>query len=252
MSTAEPDLIALRVFDHVDEIAAHVAGLVTALLARKPSATLGLPTGGTPRPIYRRLVGAHRRGKVSFAKATTFNLDEYAGIASDHPASFNTYMRDALFGHVDIDLSRAHVPDGSAADLDEEARRYERLIAAAGGIDLMLLGIGSNGHIAFNEPGAPFGSRSRAVELAESTRAEAQAAFGSESVPTHAITMGVATILEAREIVLVALGDAKRDALAAAIEGPVSIDCPASALRRHRRATIICDRAAAAGLRRAK
>jgi glucosamine-6-phosphate deaminase len=157
-------------------------------------------------------------------------------------------MREQLFAHVDIEPRRTHIPDGTARDIAAEAARYEARIQAAGGIDLQLLGIGANGHIGFNEPGSDFSSRTREVELDEATRLDNAGHFPDRAVPERAITMGIATILEARRIVLLATGKEKAAAIAAAIEGPLTTDCPASALRLHREVHVICDEAAAARL----
>lgn len=235
------------VLDTAEDVARHVAGRFLDLL-RRPC-VLGLATGDTTLPIYAGLVEAHRANGVSFRHATTFNLDEYAGLSRGHPASFARFMREALLSHVDIDPGRVHLLDGAAPDPTAEAERYERAIRAAGGIDLQLLGIGANGHIGFNEPGSALNSRTRCVTLEPSTRDANRHAFpGGERVPGQALTMGIGTILEAREIVLAATGAAKASAIACAVDGPVTPDCPASALQAHPAATIICDRAAAAGL----
>jgi glucosamine-6-phosphate deaminase len=239
----------VQVLPDAAAVAEHVARLFADLLDHRPDAVLGLATGATPIPIYRRLVAQVRHGRLSFRQAASFNLDEYVGIGADHPASFRHAMQRHLFDHVDLDPARAHVPDGSAADLEAEAARYEHTIRQAGGIDLQLLGIGRNGHIGFNEPGSALDSRTRVVTLAPATRAANRRAFPpGETVPTRALTMGIGTILEARAIVLVATGAAKASAVAAALEGPVAPSCPASALQAHRGAAIICDAAAASGL----
>jgi glucosamine-6-phosphate deaminase len=239
------------VLDDAGAVADYAAAHIVGRLAAKPDLVLGLPTGETPRGIYVRLAEAYRTGKVSFARASSFNLDEYRGLPPDHPASYHAYMREMLFRHVDIDPARTHLPDGLASDATAEGRRYEKAIAEAGGIGLMVLGIGGNGHIGFNEPGSPFDSRTRAVRLTEATREANGRSFPEgETVPEFAITMGIATILDAREILLVATGHAKAEALAAALAGPETPQCPASVLRRHPAVTIVCDTAAAAGIRR--
>ena len=228
---------------------AHAAELVAALLAARPAAVLALPVGATPRPVFAELRARHRAGGLSFARATAFSLDEYVGIPRDDPRSFHNTLRDQLYDHVDLAAARRHAPDGAAADLDAAAAGYEQAIADAGGIDLALLGIGGNGHIAFNEPGSPFASRTRVVELAPETRAGAAAAFGgADVVPTHALTIGIATILAARRCVLLAHGAGKAAIVARALEGPIGPDVPASALRLHADATVILDAAAASRL----
>jgi glucosamine-6-phosphate deaminase len=228
-----------------DRAAAHVV----ARLRSQHAVTLGFATGATMKPVYARLVAATRAGEISFAPVSSFNLDEYVGIAPQSPGSFHAYMQAHLFGHVDMEAGQARIPDGMAGDIAAEAARYEALIAASGGIDLLLLGIGANGHIAFNEPGSDFASRTREIRLDEATRiAEARNFPDPASVPERAITMGIATILEARSILLLATGPEKAAAVAAAIEGPIGPACPASALRLHDNVHIICDEAAAAAL----
>ena len=220
-----------------------------AQLHSQPTSILGLATGRTQEPVYASLCEAFLGGRISFASAASFNLDEYVGLPNHHPSSFAAYMRLHLFGKVDLPKTRQRIPRGDAAEPEREAKDYESAIAAAGGIDLMLLGIGRNGHIGFNEPGASFGSRTRVVRLSEATRRANTCEFPpSETPPANAITMGIATILEAREIVLLATGAAKADAVRAALVEPPAPICPASALRRHARVTFVCDAAAAAGL----
>ncbi|SFD35670.1 glucosamine-6-phosphate deaminase [Tropicimonas isoalkanivorans] len=226
------------------------AGLIVDHVARRPDAVLGLATGGTMLPLYERLATLYSEGEVSFANVTSFNLDEYVGIAPAHPASYHSYMKEVLFSHVDIGESRTHLPLGNSPDVQAEAERYEAAIAAAGGLSLQLLGIGQNGHIGFNEPTSSLGSRTRIKTLTESTRTANRQYFGpDETPPAYAITMGVGTILAARECLLLATGRAKAQAVAAMIEGPVSAVCPASALQLHPHATIVLDREASGDLR---
>jgi glucosamine-6-phosphate deaminase len=232
------------------EIACQRAARIVARLVReKPEAVLALPTGSTPRGIYAELVRQHRAEGLSFARVSAFNLDEYVGIPAEHPGSFRRALREALYRHIDLPAERAHAPDGEAADLPAACARYEAAIAGAGGLDLALLGLGTDGHIAFNEPTSSFGSRTRLKTLADETRAANQAAFGAEPVPRHAITVGIATILEARRCLLVAFGAAKASAVAKMVEGPLAAVVPASALQLHAHATVIVDEAAAEGLR---
>jgi len=231
-----------------EAVGAHGARLVANLLARKPDAVLALPTGSTPRPLYAELVRMHREEGLSFARAATFNLDEYVGLPPDHPGSFRRYMHAALLRHVDLGPERAHFPDGVAADVPAACAAYEAAIAAAGGLDLVLLGIGEDGHIAFNEPTSSFGSRTRIKTLSAGTRAANQAAFGAEPVPEHVLTMGIATILSARRCLLLACGARKAAALARAIEGPLTSMVLASALQLHPYATTLCDEPAARDL----
>ncbi|MQT11797.1 glucosamine-6-phosphate deaminase [Segnochrobactrum spirostomi] len=240
--------IRIEVLDDAEAVGRRACDLVCETLSA-PSSVLGLATGGTVEPLYAALITRHRAGGVSFAHASSFNLDEYVGLSPDHPASYRATMRRLLFDHVDIDAARTFLPHGAAADLDAEATAYEAAIRAAGGIDLQLLGIGSNGHIGFNEPGSPLASRTRVVALTEETRTANSRFFGpGETVPTEAITMGIATILEARRILMLATGTAKAEAIAAALHGPVGDACPASALQLHGAVTVLADRAAAARL----
>lgn len=224
--------------------------IIVSHIAANPQAVLGLATGGTMVPLYQQLVAAYNANEVSFAEVTSFNLDEYVGIKPDHPCSYHTYMRDILFNHINIDQKRTHLPHGIPASLEAEAENYEALISAAGGISLQLLGIGKNGHIGFNEPSSSLASRTRVKTLTQSTRnANKQYFPAGEETPRYALTMGIGTILDARECLLIATGADKAQAVADMIEGPVSAGCPASALQFHRHATIIMDKEAAAKLR---
>jgi glucosamine-6-phosphate deaminase len=240
--------VKVLILDSADAAAARVADIVAEALARRPESVLGLATGETMRPVYARLVALHRAGRADFAGASTFNLDEYVGVPPDHPASFNAFMRAALFDLVNLDPARCHLPRGDAVDPEAEARAYEQAIAAAGGIDLQLLGIGRNGHLAFNEPTSSLASRTRIKTLTEATRTANAPAFAPDPVPRHAITMGIATILEARACVLLATGASKAGAVARMVEGPLGADCPATALQLHPAATVVLDREAASRL----
>ncbi|MEJ7843796.1 MAG: glucosamine-6-phosphate deaminase [Rubrobacter sp.] len=222
--------------------------LVARRLRERPGTTLLLPTGTTPLGTYRRLVALHRSGTLSFARATFFNLDEYLGVPRDHPASYHVYMKENFYGLVDADPARVHVPDGAAPDPRAECERYEAAIREAGGVDLCVLGIGRNGHVGFNEPGATFGSRTRVVRLAESTRRVNAGDFEGDHAPEKAITVGMATIFRAREVLLLASGANKAKAVATAVCGKVSEDVPASMLRRHPNAAFLLDEEAATAL----
>jgi len=234
-----------------DAACLRAARIVGRLLRAKPEAALALPTGSTPRAIYAELVRQHRDEGLSFARATVFNLDEYVGLPPDHPGGFRQALQDALYRHVDLPDGHAHAPDGQAVDLAAACAAYEGAIASAGGLELALLGLGTDGHIAFNEPTSSFGSRTRLKTLTDETRAANQpafAAFGTEPVPHHALTVGIATILSARRCLLVAFGAAKASAVARMVEGPLAALVPASALQLHPHATVIVDEAAAEGL----
>ena len=202
-------------------------------IRRDPHLVLGLPTGRTPIGMYEQVVAECSREYHCFRDVTTFNLDEYAGIAGDHPGSYCVFMKEHLFDHVDLDPKNRHIPNGLARSLDAECARYEQAIADAGGLALTFLGLGSNGHIAFNEPGTPFDSRTRVVALTESTRNANASFFPPGEVPTRAITIGIGTILDSREIILLASGASKRDAVARLRSGEVTTDFPVSALWSH-------------------
>jgi len=232
------------------EAASQIAArLVGRCLRQKPRAVLGLATGNTPVLLYHELV----RMKLEWQQATTFNLDEYVGLAPDHPASYHRFMWENLFSQVNIAESNIHIPDGLAQDVPGFCVRYEEQIRAVGGIDLQVLGIGSDGHIGFNEPSSSLASRTRIKTLTPQTRADNARFFGSEeAVPHHVITMGIGTILEARHVLLLALGKHKAAAVAGAVEGPVTAMNPASALQLHPSATFVVDEAAASNLRKAE
>ena len=235
-----------RVLPDQESASRFVAESIAQAIRQDPGLVLGLATGGTPIRTYRYLVQFHRDEGLDFSQVTTFNLDEYIGLGKDHPQSFFTFMREHLFRHVNLDPSRIHLPDGLAADPLSHASDYERAIDSAGGIDLQLLGIGHNGHIAFNEPGSPADSRTRVVELTRSTIAKNARFFDSpDDVPKTAISMGIGTILEAKRIVLLAHGEDKAEAVSRAIDGPVTTDHPASLLQNHPDVSFVVDEAAA-------
>jgi len=244
--------------DH-DDLAALLADRVVDVIARTTAASgrcvLGLATGSTPLGIYRELIRRHQAGEVDFARVITFNLDEYYPMPPDSPHSYRRYMWENLFAHVNIRPEQVHIPDGSVPRerLAEYCAAFERAIAEAGGIDLQLLGIGKSGHIGFNEPGSSQDSRTGLATLDTVTRKDAAADFfGEDNVPREAITMGVATILGAREIALIATGEHKAEIVARAVEGEVSPDVAATFLQRHGNTTGYLDLAAAAGLTRIK
>jgi len=241
--------LKLNIFANPEQLHEAAAQTIVRLLRQKPDAVLGLATGGTPVGIYEALAAAVRRGEVSFARATTFNLDEYVGLQPDHPESYRYFMDQHLFRHIDIPPERTHIPYGNAADLERECERYERLLKAAGRIDLMLLGLGHNGHIGFNEPGQVLHSRTHVAVLHPQTR-EANARFfrTPEEVPTRAITMGLGSIFGARTILLVVKGADKADIVHRALTGPITTECPASLLQLHPRLMVMLDEKAASGL----
>lgn len=237
-----------RVFHDYDAMSAAAADVVAQRLEERPSAVFMLPTGITPLGMYWRLVEMHRSDGLSFAEATFFNLDEYLGLAPDHAASYHVYMKENFYGLIDADAARVFVPDGTAPDPEAECERYAAAIAEAGGIDVCVLGIGRNGHIGFNEPGAPFDSRTRIVHLSESTRKVNAGDFEADRAPERAITVGMATIFESREVLVLASGTNKAGAIAAAVEGEVSESVPASMLKRHPNARLFLDEDAASAL----
>ncbi|WGL51038.1 glucosamine-6-phosphate deaminase [Nocardioides sp. BP30] len=235
-----------------EEVARVAADIVEELVLRRPDAVLGLATGSTPLPTYRALIRRHEQGSgPAWDGVRTFNLDEYVGLPAGHEQSYLATIRRELTDPLGIDPARVHGPDPSQAGLPTAGERYEAEIAAAGGVDLQVLGIGTNGHLAFNEQGSSLGSPTRIKTLTAQTRSDNARFFGSfEAVPLHVLTQGIGTILRARHLVLIATGAAKADAVAAAVEGPVSASCPASVLQLHPHATVLVDAAAASGLER--
>lgn len=228
-----------------EEAAKRAVEQYAMLLCKKPHAVLGFATGSTPLSLYAQLAEACRRGELTFAKATSFNLDEYVGLEESNPQSYRYFMNRNLFSHIDLPLERTHVPNGSSAS-GALADEYEAQIQSAGGIDLQLLGIGHNGHIGFNEPGTPFGSTTHVVHLSESTR-QANARFFSsiDEVPAKAVSMGIKTVMNARAILLFAQGESKADIIRAAVCGPVTEEVPASVLQLHPDVTLYLDPEAA-------
>lgn len=227
------------------------ASFLADLIRRKPNCVLGLATGSTPLGMYAELIRMHRDEGLDFSRVVTFNLDEYVGLGPEHPQSYRTFMRTNLFDRLNIDPRNTHVPDGMAQDLDRFCQQYEQAIRNAGGIDLQVLGIGSDGHIAFNEPGSSLGSRTRLKTLAPETIQDNARFFGSEeAVPRLAVTMGVGTILESRQCLLLATGESKAKAIRNTVEGPVTAQVTASALQLHRDVIVVVDEEAARLLER--
>lgn len=244
--------ISLVIAEDASAAAAIVADQFANLIKAKPNAVLGLATGGTPVKTYQQLVQWVQQGQLSFQDVQSFNLDEYVGLKGDHPQSYRSFMNENLFEHVDIDLSRTHVPDGTAADLTTQCQEYEAMIREAGGIDLQLLGIGHNGHIAFNEPGSAADSRTRLVDLTtETIQANARFFDTIDEVPKQAVTMGIGTIMESKSIVLLATGEGKAEAVERMIQGPVDVELPASILQQHPSLTVVTDPAAASQIQMA-
>jgi glucosamine-6-phosphate deaminase len=236
-----------------DRVAARVlARRIADALDVNRTLVLGLPTGRTPVALYEEMAALAQQGRADFGHATSFNLDEFAGIPPSHPGSYRQFMERHLFSKVNLPPSRINFLDGSAPDPREECARYERAIADAGGIDLQILGIGTNGHIGFNEPARELQSRTHLVRLKPETRRSNAALFGgnADAVPAEALSMGMATILQARAIVLLATGRSKASCIERVLNGPLTTDLPASFLQLHHDVAIMIDKAAAEKLER--
>ena len=229
----------------VEEAARLAADRFQELLCTKPACVLGLATGSTPIPLYRELIAREQAGRIDFSRVRSVNLDEYKGLAPDHPQSYRRFMQENLFDHISIRPENTYVPDGLATDVDAMCSAYERTIEDLGGVDLQLLGLGHDGHIGFNEPSDHFPTRTHETALAEITRQANARFFASEAeVPTAAYTMGVGTVMAARRILMIVTGADKSDILHKAFFGPVTPWVPASILQFHPDVTLICDRAA--------
>lgn len=230
-----------------EECFREAAARIAACIQSDPEAVLGLATGRTMQGVYQRLVADHQAGRIDFSRVTTFNLDEYLGFPPQDPRTFSGYMQEHLFQHINLPPENAHIPSSLPKDVEQECARYENAIREKGGIDLQLLGLGREGHIGFNEPSSSLRARTRVKTLTETTLKNN---FGRGDGPRFAITMGTGTIMEARQIVLVALGKEKAQAVAAMVEGPVTASCPASILQFHPLAKVILDEDAARSLKR--
>jgi len=222
--------------------AGYIAGKINAQKQDKPF-VLGLPTGSSPLGIYREFIKMHKEGKLSFKNVRTFNMDEYTGLAADHPQSYHFFMMENLFNHIDIDRGSIHILDGTAKDHEAECRLYEEAIAREGGIDLFLGGMGSDGHIAFNEPGSSLASRTRIKTLMTETKHSNARFFGGDpnKVPGTALTVGVGTIMDSREVLIIVNGRSKARALKAVVEEGVNHMWTLSCLQMHPKAIIVCD-----------
>jgi glucosamine-6-phosphate deaminase len=235
--------------ENYDAMGKEAARFVADRLRKEPNLVLGLATGSTPLALYKELIRLHRDEGLDFSKVTTFNLDEYVGLPPSHDQSYHYFMKQNLFQSININERYTHVPQGMAKDIDAFCDWYERRIQECGGIDLQVLGIGANGHIAFNEPGSSLGSRTRIKTLTGTTRIDNARFFKNrEEVPQYAVTMGVGTIMDAKELILMASGASKAPAVKAAVEGPITAMCPASIIQMHQRAYVFIDKEAAAGL----
>jgi glucosamine-6-phosphate deaminase len=236
----------IQVFDNAEQIGKAAASLFAAKIIEQPSCVIGMATGSTPLPTYNALVELYSAGALDFSNVRSFNLDEYVGISRDHEQSYYRFMLDNLFSKVNIDVKNVRVPHPVSQDLQDDCYAYDAAIENAGGIDLQILGIGNNGHIAFNEPGSVFAARTNITDLTASTIEANKRFFSSaDDVPKRAMTMGIGTIMKAREIVLVATGASKAEAVYAMICGEVDPQCPASVLQMHPAVTVLLDKDAA-------
>ncbi|CAM3485981.1 glucosamine-6-phosphate deaminase [Marinicrinis lubricantis] len=232
------DIHIFRDHDALDE---HAANIITQQLLSVPESVLGMATGSTPIGLYNKLTEKHAAGQISFRQAFTFNLDEYVGLEKSHSQSYYEYMQKHLFRHIDIPTEHIRFPNGMAEDLEQECQRYNKMLAEQP-IDVQLLGLGHNGHIGFNEPDEELVQETHVVQLEPSTR-QANARFfeSMDEVPTHAITMGVGSILKAKHILLIVKGEDKADIVYQALKGPITTQCPASLLQTHPRLTVFLD-----------
>jgi glucosamine-6-phosphate deaminase len=244
----------IRVFRTPDSLARALARDLAGAVAATPGIVLGLPTGRTPVPLYRELVRLFHLGRLDFSQVTTFNLDEFAGVRAGDPGSYLAFMRTHLFDHVNLAPTRVHVLDGGTSDPTRECAGYERAIARAGGIDVQVLGLGTNGHIGFNEPASALHARTHRTRLRTVTRRANRALFGGRptAVPRYALSMGMATILQARRVILVATGAGKAPSVERMVDGPVTPRMPASFLQLHGDADVWIDRAAGRLLKKSR
>lgn len=239
----------IEVHDY-SEMSQKTAEYIIEKVRQNPSITLGLATGGTPIGIYKNLIMDHQKNGTTYKNVSTFNLDEYIGLSGVDKNSYRYFMNEQLFNHIDINKNNTHIPLGDLKNTESECIRYEELIRKHGGIDLQIIGIGSNGHIGFNEPGTSFNSTTHIVNLAESTiNANARFFNRVEDVPKRAITMGISTLLKSREILLCVSGENKKEAMSKLLTGEITESLPASVLKNHPNVTIITDQAAISGLK---
>ncbi|MFH1755520.1 MAG: glucosamine-6-phosphate deaminase [Candidatus Latescibacterota bacterium] len=242
------EVVVKESYEAVSELAAR---MIADVVRGKPRCVLGLATGSTPVGTYKKLIRMHQQEDLDFSLVVTFNLDEYVGLPADHEQSYHYFMKEEFFRHINIRQQNTHIINGLAEDLAAECLAYEAKIKEAGGIDIQLLGIGANGHIAFNEPGSSLGSRTRIKTLDERTIKDNARFFASPGeVPRYALTMGIGTIIEARQLILLASSKTKTDAVAKTVEGPITAMVPATIVQLHPKATIITDKAAAGKLTR--
>lgn len=235
----------IKVFDSPEEIASVCADEFTALLTSKENCVLGLATGASPVPTYKELVRRYNAGVISFKHASSFNLDEYVELPRNDKNSYYTFMHENLFNSVDIDEANVHILNGNAEDTAKECAGFDAAIEAAGGIDIQLLGIGTNGHIGFNEPSSSFSDGTFKVKLTDSTIKSNSIYFTENAMPRYALTMGIQSIMKAKKIVLIATGASKAEAVKNAVKGEVTPMCPASVLQNHPNCIFLLDTAAA-------
>lgn len=235
----------IKIYNNAEEIGCAAAQLYKELINSNPSAVLGLATGATPVPTYKKLIELYKNGEISFKDVTTFNLDEYCDLDKHDKNSYYTFMHENLFNYIDIKEENVNFLDGNAEDCDAESKRYAEAIRAAGGIDLQLLGIGTNGHIAFNEPADKFTDEAFKVTLTQSTINSNQKYFGDVPMPRHAMTMGIGSIMRSKKILLIATGERKAKAIKAMVSGEITPRIPCSILNEHKDVVIMLDKAAA-------
>lgn len=240
----------ILVFPTIEEVAQHVSNILTQSIKTNPKINLGLATGGTMEPVYELLIQQVKEQNIDVSQLSSFNLDEYVGLNQEHHQSYAWYMQQKLFQHLPFNLNNCLVPNGKVENIEKYCKNYSESINSAGGIDLQLLGVGSNGHIGFNEPGTPFDSCCHLVKLSEQTRTDNSRFFAAgELVPDSAITMGLADIMAAREIVLVATGEQKADTMRLFVENDVTEDVPFTILKQHKNIQIVLDEMAASKLK---
>ena len=236
-------VIVTKNYDELSKVAANEMAMV---VKNNPKAILGLATGGSPIGMYKELIRMNKEGEIDFSKVTTVNLDEYVGLSGDHPQSYRYFMNENLFNHINIDKKNTYVPNGLAKNIEEECKNYDNKIENLGGTDVQLLGIGNNGHIAFNEPDEDLVSGTHLTNLTQDTiQANARFFDSIDEVPKTALTMGLGGIMKSKKIIVIASGESKAEAVKAMVNGKISTKMPASMLQMHRDVTVVVDKAAA-------
>ncbi|SHJ51165.1 glucosamine-6-phosphate deaminase [Clostridium amylolyticum] len=236
-------IIIVKDYDEMSKVG---ADLIAEVINKKPEAILGLATGSSPEGLYSELIKKNKNNEIDFSNITTVNLDEYVGLSGEHPQSYRCFMNDKLFNHINIDKERTFVPNGLAKDIEEECNNYDKKIEELGGIDIQLLGIGNNGHIAFNEPAKELSYGTHLTGLTESTiKANSRFFASMDEVPKTALTMGIGSIMRAKKIVLIASGESKGEAIAQLVSGKITTEVPATMLQVHPDVTLVVDEAAA-------